>query len=434
MLEIDLETIFVCFILMAIDFYSETQIKNDGSIIERLVYLINIKSLFNILKLLIVFCSLLIIFKYVPIDVNKRLLDNDILRIYFTGLLFASSVSVFMAFYNYRTISKQFGNYYMSNNLPKINYLISSVQFIIYRLLSFSLIFFIFIFLSRRLINLNISLQEKNLGIFDWLTISSENADNYNKGVYFSIVLTIILFFIFNNAFLKRQSSFFQFRVIKWGFLKYFFISIILSIGLFTGLFSIFNGIYNLLNTGFSEWINKENILGILPIRISSVLILYHLTTYIYKEVLNKSFISFLSIGILPIRNESDKISRSTFNLNNKETLFFCQISFYIINLALAELFIIYSYQSVYLSILNFSILFIVDDFSIIDDYTNRFGSLIKKHFRRLTLFNLVMVGSSFTILISQEYYWYLLTYTLIIIVLAYYYFKNLHHYRMLYH
>ena len=202
---------------------------------------------------------------------------------------------------------------------------------------------------------------------------------------------------------------------------------------MFSGFFSIFNGIYNLLNTGFSEWINKENILGILPIRISSILILYYLINYIYKEVLNKKFFAFLMIGILPIRRESEKVSRSTINLNNKETLFFCQISFYVINLALAELFIIYSYQSVYLSILNFSILFIIDDFKLINDYSRRFGSVIKIHFLRLTLFNLVMITASITILITHEFYWYLMTYILIILVLSSYYIKNLHHYRMLY-
>ena len=217
-MEIDLGTIYVSIILLTIDFYSETQIKNYGSLLERIVYLLKIKSLFNIVKLLVFFCSLLIFFNLFPIDLLSISLNTTLEKFYLNGLLTAGSCSIFITFYNSKSISTQFGNYYLSSNFSKINTFISNFQYFIYRLVSFSLIFFIFIFLIRSLNNLNISLHDQKLGIFDWLIINAENADNYNKGVYFSMVLTAILFFIFNNAFLKRESTFFQFRDIRWGF------------------------------------------------------------------------------------------------------------------------------------------------------------------------------------------------------------------------
>ncbi|WP_299764233.1 hypothetical protein [uncultured Dokdonia sp.] len=431
---IGLGSICVGVVLLFIDFYSETQIKNYGSIIERLVYLINIKSLFNILKLIFLLYALLLLFDAPPLDYINKSLDVPLIGLYLNGILIAGFISIFITLYNSKSISRQFGNYYLNINFSKINTLFSNLQYLTYRLVSFSLVFFLFIFVFRSLKNLEISFKIRDLGIFDWIVVNTGSVDNYNKGVYFSLILTVFIFFIFNNAFLKRESTFFEYRIIRWSFLKYFFISVVLAIGLFFGFFSIFNGIYNLLNIGFSEWVNKENVLGVLPIRISSILILFYLMSYIYKEVLNKSLFSFLIIAILPVRNDIENNVQSVINLNNSETLFFCQISFYVVNLALAEMFIIYGHQSIYLSILNFSILFIIDDFKLIDDYTRRFGSILKFHFLRLTIFNLIMISTSITVLITYSFYWHLTIYFLLLIILGFYYFKNLHYYRLSYY
>ena len=259
--------------------------------------------------------------------------------------------------------------------------------------------------------------------LFDWLQIETNIVNNYYKGTYLSLIITIAIFFLFNNAFLKLNSSSMNFRGIKLSFFKYFFISLFLSLGIFFGIFSILNGYYNLNNSGFGEWISKENIIGILPIRISSVLIAYYLISYIYKEVLNSKFLPFAVLGVLPIRTLENYYIHIEFD--RRETLFFCQIAFYVINIALAEYFLIIEIKSVYLSILNFAILFILDDFKIINDYSKGLYSVLLSHFFRLWIFNILMIISAIIFLTIGEHYIMLLMYLTGTFLLFRYYFKN---------
>ncbi|KIC00761.1 hypothetical protein OA88_17740 [Flavobacterium sp. JRM] len=263
----------------------------------------------------------------------------------------------------------------------------------------------------------------RKLYIFDWLVFDSSSIDNYNKGVYFSLTLTIIIFLLFNNSFIKKNSDTWKFREINFSYFKYLLISLILGLGTFSGLFSIFNGLHNLLNSGISEWITKENVLGILPIRISSIFIVYYLLTYIYSEVLHKKPGHFLLLGVLPIRQISDY--RGQISFAKRETLFFSQIGFYILNIALAEFFIIIGFKNIFLSILNFSILFILDDFKIINDYSNGLQRVMKWHFIRICFFNLLMLMVAILLLTSRDYYWLLLIYLALCIILFRYYIIN---------
>lgn len=428
-MTIDISLLFCSISVILIELYSETQIKNNGSLLERLVHLINIKSLFNIVKLATLLSAVLIIFPTTPFLEIAEGLQKSPGIFPLKTLVYPFVLAIVIILYNHTSIAKQFGNFYLSINYPRLSALFSNLQYLLFRLLSFGLIFYILSKIYNGLLELHNYLTKQDLEIFDWIFADGNQGDNYNKGVYFSLVLTTILFFIFNNAFLKRQSTYFDYRKIRKKFFLYFFISIILSIGLFFGFFSIFNGIYNLLNTGFTEWITKENLLGILPIRISAVLILFYLITYVYRRVLNSNLTAFLVVGILPLRRDSS-VHHNIFSLNNRETLFFCQISFYVINLALAEMFLIYEYENVYLSLLNFSILFIVDDFKIIDDYNRYFGKVLNSHFIRITIFNIIMIVSSITILVIFQFYFYLLLYFVLVSVLTRFYIMNLHHYR----
>ncbi|MEK6484832.1 hypothetical protein [Myroides odoratimimus] len=416
------QIILFSILILIIELYSETHLKNYGRFIERLVYLFSIKTLFNLFKF-----SVLISFIYIIIDnvVVNNFVRTNILSFNDENFLIYLSptfiFSIFVTRYKSRQLHRQLEDYSIQNE--KVNNIIANVKYLIFRVISFVLTTLIFIGTLVLIIYLDSLLKSKNFTMFDWLTIDGNGVNNYNKGVYFSLFLTTILFFLFNNSFIKKNSGDWEYRKIKLSFFKYFFITLIISLGLFFGFFSIFNGIYNLLNSNASEWISTENVLGILPIRISSLLILFYLLGYVYKEVINRQLFSFLILGIFPFRRMEN--FRVSIDFNKRETLFFSQISFYILNIALAEYFIIIGFKNIYLSILNFAILFILDDFKIINDYSKGLHRVMPGHFYRIWLFNLIMFIVAFILLFTKENWHILLMYLLFSAILFKYYLKN---------
>ncbi|MDR6761654.1 hypothetical protein J2Y38_001863 [Flavobacterium sp. 2755] len=414
-------------IVLLIEIYSETHLKNYGTFLERTNYLFSIKTLFNILKF-----SSLFSFCYILLKLDRTILDSNLITTKIINIDFENILSYYIPsgifslcviFSNSNELFRQFQGYSIRNE--KLNQLAANLKYIVFRFISFTLTFCIFKYTLQNIIKLDLYFSKNNLSLFDWLEYSKNEIDNYNRGVYFSLLLTIIIFFLFNNCFIKKNSNYWNYRVLNFIFFKYFFISIILCLGLFFGIFSILNGVYNIFNSSLTQWISKENILGILPIRISSILIVTYLIGYIYKEVLHKNLINFLVLGIFPIRTLSKYPESIVFE--KRETLFFSQISFYILNIALAELFIIIGYKNIYLSILNFAILFIFDDFKIINDYSRGLVSVLPSHFFRIWVFNIIMIIVAMILLANKEYYWILITYLLFTSILFRYYFKNFH-------
>lgn len=420
-----LSLIIFSIIILFIEIYSETHLRNYGRFIERIVYLLSIKTLFNLIKfsVLISFCYVLLNLKESPLLYN--FIENKVTNIDFKNWFFyfvpTGVFSFIVILTNSKELFRQLEDYAIENEI--LNKIFAHLKYIFFRMISYTLTFTIFKYSLQNIIRLHEYFLQKNLHLFDWLNINTSNVDNYNKGVYFSLLLTIIIFFLFNNSFIKRTSGELEYREIKFDFLKYFFITTMLCIGLFFGFFSIFNGSYNLLSSSLTSWISKENILGILPIRISSLLIIVYLLSYIYKEVLDRNIVAFLLIGILPIR--SLPYYKGNINFEKRETLFFSQISFYILNIALAEFFIIIGYKSLYLSILNFAILFILDDFKIINDYSQGFRKVLTWHFMRVWLFNIIMMVFAVILLSKKKYYLTLVTYLILTFILFRYYFKN---------
>jgi hypothetical protein len=359
------------------------------------------------------------------IDSIEKNANDVIINIYWDNWYYYLVAPVFFflltVLSNSKDIHRQLRGLNFEND--RLEHFSANIKYLIIRIVSFSLSFFVFRLVFKFMIQLHDYFISRQLYIFDWLVIKTNEVDNYNKGVYISLVLTIFIFFLFNNAFIKKNSDNWRFKEINFNYFKYLFISLILGLGLFFGLFSIFNGIHNLLSKGISEWITKENVLGILPIRLSSLLILYYLLTYIYIEVIHKKLIHFLFLGIFPVR--TIEYYNETLSFNKREMLFFCQISFYIINIALAEFFIIINFKHIYLSILNFAILFILDDFKIINDYSNGMRKVMTWHYRRILIFNLIMLSTAITLLVFENYYWILTLYILLFAILCWYYLKN---------
>src|SRR5690606_2910193 len=112
-------------------------------------------------------------------------------------------------------------------------------------------------------------------------------------------------------------------------------------------------------------------------------------------------------------------------SFDGRETLFFCQIGFFIINVALAEFFIIINFKNIYLSILNFAILFIIDDFKIINDYSDGMKKVLITHYMRITVFNLIILITAIVLLINTKQYFVLISYLVLFAILCRYYIKN---------
>ncbi|SER30141.1 hypothetical protein SAMN04488023_1076 [Pedobacter rhizosphaerae] len=414
-------------IIVVIEFYSEIHLRNYGSITERLYHLFGWKALFNIFKL-----SLLFAISYVSFGLfnlfgflSKEFIRSNIIDLndgpLYLYLIVPFCVSIVIILFNSAELFQTFRTISTSNK--QLDSFITNITYIIFRLISFILTFFIFRNILKYIIELDNYFSANNQSLLDWLNVTKDGQDNYNKGVYFSLILTTLIFIFFNNAFIKKNSDTWDYRKIKMVFFKYFFITIILCIGLFFGFFSIFNGIFNILNSSFSEWFSKDNLLGIFPIRISSLLIIIYLSTYIYKQVLHGRIAHFIVLGFLPLRQIKEYDRFMIFE--DRETLFFTQISFYILNIALAELFIILGYKSIYLSLLNFSILFILDDFKIISEYSKNLRSVLRNHFNRIWLFNLIMFIASVILLFHKNHILLLCVYIILTLILTYYYLRN---------
>lgn len=418
--------LFFTSIIVAIEFYSEIHLRNYGSFSERIYHLIGVKTLFNIAKLSILFAMSYVTFDlYESFDflktgfVKSQIINLDLVNWYYY-LTVPFCLSIFIILFKSADLFDKFR--IVSTGSRQLDSFVTNVTYILFRLVSFILTLVIFKYILQYIIELDQIFTAKQQSQLDWLHVTKDGQDNYNKGVYFSLTLTALAFIIFNNAFIKRASDTWDYRKINVNFFKYVFITLILCIGLFFGLFSIFNGIFNVLNSSLSGWFSKDNLLGIFPIRISSLLILIYLSTYIYKKVLNGKFLTFLILGLLPVRKLKEYDRFIIFE--DRETLFFTQISFYILNIALAELFIIMGYESIYLSLLNFAILFILDDFKIISDYSRNLSSVMGSHFIRIWVFNLIMFFTALVLLYLKDHLVLMSIYVLLTLILARYYFR----------
>lgn len=417
----------ICAIILLIEIYNENFLMNYGSFSERITHLFSLKMIFKILKLssfsFLIYLGINKLTNFT--ELNQDFFFHNIFHFNYvkTEMYFLPVIiySFLMILSNSINILDQF-SVQKFNNSRSIQF-ISFLTFIIYRIIAFAYTYVIFGFVFYVFITLDNNFTSRSLRIFDWYFLTESLNQNYNSGVYFSLILTLAIFFLFNNAFLKINSNFFNYRAIQISFFAYFFITIIICIGVFFGIFSILNAIYNIRASSLTEWFNKENIIGLLPIRLASVLILINLFKYIYNETLEKQILPFLGLALFPIRNIENY--QLNIKIETRETLYFSQIAFYILNIAIAEYFVIIEYKIVYLSILNFAILFIQDDFNIINEYSKGMQYILPTHFRRIQLFNIIMLCSAVLALILTKSFAILAIYTILTSILVYLYLYN---------
>lgn len=419
--------ISISILIILIDLYAESHIKNYGSLIERFVFFLNVKAIFVVVKLSGL-CGLFLILAY-EYDIffieewrcwfEELNIWTFLCSTYYIPIITA----VMVLLVNGKSIFRQFKISSLNYNYERLNQIIANLTYILYRVLVYTGTFVVFFYILKTISQIHYDFEGRGLSVFDFLNPQKVNSDNFNRGVYFSLCITTIVFFIFNNTFIKTNSDYFNQRLLRQNFLKYFFISVILAVGIFFGIFSITNAYFNIVAVGFKPWFSQENILGIFPLRVSSIIILVYLLSYIYSHVLDKNLKRFLLLGLLPIRNL--KTGGGRYSFDKRETLFFCQISFYILSIALAEIALIGGIESVYIKVLNFSLLFIIDDYIIIYGYTERFRSVIRNHFLRVQFFNILIFTVGVIILLRNEFFIATTLYLIITGVLLYFYVKN---------
>lgn len=421
---------FLCLAIVLIEIYNEYRINNYGRFLDRFFYLFNIRNIFNTIKISTFLSYLLIIFFK-----DYSYLENIYLIIKNLGLIELNyipmiSFIIITIIFRYERLKTEFGYSYTTNSSLVVN-----LKYIVFRLVSFLFVFFIFKYVYIGINQLDFYFLKNKMSLFDWNNIEViDKSLLYKKGVYFSLLIVISFFFLINNGFLKINSSYDEEKSIKLDFIKYLFVSFVLCIGFFLSIYSILNAFYSINNSSFNEFISHDNIFGILPIRIASIIILYSFLVYFYKNVLEEKFVYFLIICLIPLKLKQNYSKKSIFynpytiiNFNDRETLYFSQISFYIINIAISEIAYINNLKSVYFSLLNIIILFIIDDFNIINSYSRGFYDTMKWHVIRIFLANLLMFINSIILLSSSNLYLFLIIYLLLSICLSLIYFSNFH-------
>jgi hypothetical protein len=419
---------FLCVAIVVIEIFNEFRINNYGRILDRFFYLFNVRNIFNTIKissflsfLIIIFFKDVAYFKDFYLIIEKL----DILELnYIPAIAFTLLIIVF----RYERLKTEFGYSYTTNSSIVVN-----LKYIIFRLVSFVFVFYVFKYVFIGIYQLDTYFLVNKMSLFDWYNNELINKSLlFKKGVYFSSVIVISFFFLINNGFLKINSYYGEEKNIKLDFIKYLFVSFVLCIGLFLSIYSILNAFYSINNSSFKDFISYDNIFGILPIRFASIIILYSFLIYFYKNVLEGKIVYFILICFIPLKLEENYSKRSIFynpysiiDFNDRETLYFSQISFYIINIAISEIAYINNIKSVYFSLLNIIILFIIDDFTIINSYSRGFTDTMKWHVIRIFLANLLMFVSSIILLSSSELFMLLIIYLLFSIFLSIIYFSN---------
>nr|WP_315134758.1 hypothetical protein [uncultured Flavobacterium sp.] len=419
---------FLCVAIVVIEVFNEFRINNYGRILDRFFYLFNVRNIFNTIKISSFLAFLIILFfknvNYFK-DINLIVEKLDILELnYIPAIAFTLITIVF----RYERLKTEFGYSFTTNSSIIVN-----LKYIIFRLVSFVFVFYVFKYVFIGIYQLDSYFLVNKMNIFDWYNNELINKSLlFKKGVYFSSVIVISFFFLINNGFLKINSSYGEEKNIKLDFIKYLFVSFVLCIGLFLSIYSILNAFYSINNSSLKDFISYDNIFGILPIRFASIIILYNFLIYFYKNVLEEKIVYFIVICFIPLKLKENYSKKSIFynpysiiNFNDRETLYFSQISFYIINIAISEIAYINNIKSVYFSLLNIIILFIIDDFTIINSYSRGFTDTMKWHVIRIFFANLLMFISSIILLSSSELFMLLIIYLLFSILLSFIYFSN---------
>ncbi len=370
------------------------------------------------------FISLLILLlnqgSKLPQAIGGRIINDSTEIFNFVSLLLSTATIVIIACVVYYLFNDTIRKNLTEKNYIKVSQIRGFKSYVSTTLL-FTLIVAVMLHLSQYLISsIHKWFAIRQMTLRDWLFINDNIAEDYKKGIFFSLLVSVIITFFTLTAFYKTRHSGNHNNNIR-----YFLLSIIICVGLFSGIYSIANGYYNYIShDSFMDWYKQDKLLGIFAYRLSSIILLYHLSAFIIKYVLKDNLFSSVLASIIPKYE-----SRSRLNiLSDKEysTTFLPQIGFYILNLSIAEISIVIQEHNIFRDIIGFALFFIIDDYVIIHDYSKKLGHILYWHMFRIRLFNIILFIGGILILLSLKLYFILLLYVLVSFLLVWLYSSNI--------
>lgn len=251
----------------------------------------------------------------------------------------------------------------------------------------------------------------------DWFISQQNREEDFKRGFYFSFLASTITTSIFVNAIFKVSLA------NKYS-IKFFIFSCVIFATLLSALYSLTNSYYNLsMSQRLITWYQADSQIGAFALRVASLLLFYHVFSFTAKHVLKTNLINVFYAGISSTKHFI--LKQTALSDRAYSTTFICQVGFYAINVAIAEFSLIFQDKSTYLTIMNFALAFIVDDYIIIHNYSNKFNKILKGHKLRITIFNILLLGVGVGTLISLKEYFIAVIFFIVSIILAQYFYTN---------
>jgi hypothetical protein len=256
--------------------------------------------------------------------------------------------------------------------------------------------------------------------ILDWLDFDLTNQTDFKKGFYFSFLASIFVAIIFLNAIVKYSDRSYN----SSSKFKFYLLSVVIFFTFLSGFYSITNSIYSLnSNNRILDWYNTDIQLGVFALRLASIILFFHIATYIIKNVLRSNVFEVTLAGIFP--HLKADVKQTALSERVYSTTFIAQIGFYVVNVSIAEFSLIFQEKNLFRTLLSFALAFIVDDYVIIHNYSNSLNKVLASHNRRIDLFNLILLIGGCATLISLRFYFFTILYLFISLFLGRYYYTN---------
>ena len=249
----------------------------------------------------------------------------------------------------------------------------------------------------------------------DWSLRAPTETESHKPGFYFAFLVAAAAWLFLISAFTKTRDKDHN----PYNYLKVLLLSSVLFFGLFSGIYSLTNTIYNVRVHGdINKWYTTDKQLGFFAIRLSSLILLFQLLKFMLKNVFQTQLRELMLLTFQP----KGTLKTQTVALSDEEhsTIFFAQLGFYILNVSVAELSILFQGEKIYRTILDFALVFIIDDFMIIHAYSQKFRQILKRHKLRISVANAVLFLGGVVTLIQLNLIWYLLVYISVSFILLY--------------
>ncbi|GAB4049407.1 hypothetical protein [Spirosoma litoris] len=245
-------------------------------------------------------------------------------------------------------------------------------------------------------------------------------------GVLFIVTATSIIFFfndLVSNYILLIiaiiLAYFFLFFMNGFPVYRTILATSVLFFGLWISFSGVFNGIYSYLSAqSIEDWFKNEISSGLLTLRISSLVILFDLIRFLFSEIFNLQ-IMFYWLGLKFVRRDKLHIGVNVFSYMNYSTVYFAQIGFYVLTMLVLWHFAKISYQSVIVNLLNWALFFIIDDWTIIYNYSKTFRGVRLIDKRKVEFFNVLMVIMALITLYESKSWDYISIYAIVAFALT---------------